>query len=68
VSQALVWEALTVIEMIMRRTRSAAFRGWCGAHSADVVGIGIAVADLQTHLLGLMSEGGSEDAGVVHTA
>jgi len=54
--------------MIMRRTRSAAFRGWCGAHSADVVGIGIAVADLQTHLLGLMSEGGSEDAGVVHTA
>jgi len=48
-----VWEALTVVEMIMRRTHSAAFRDWCGAHSADVVGIGIAVADLQTHLFSL---------------
>ena len=45
-------EALTVIEMVLRRTHLAAFRNWRGAHSADVVGIGIVVADLQTQLLG----------------
>jgi len=51
VSQAVVREALTVIELVMRRTLSAAFRDWCGAHSTDVVGIGIAVTDCQTQCL-----------------
>jgi len=68
VSQAVVKEALTVIGTVMRRTHSAAFRDWCGAHSDDVAGIGIVVADLQTYLLGLMSGGSGEGAGVFHTA
>jgi len=63
-----VREALTVIEMVMYHTYPAAFRDWNGAHPADVVGIRIAAADLQTHLFGLMSEGGGEGAGDVHTA
>jgi len=57
-----------VIEMVMYRTHSAAFRDWSGAHPKNVVGIRIAAADLQTQLLGLMSEGGGEGAGDVHTA
>jgi len=65
--QAVVREGLTLIEMRSRRTHSAAFRGWCFAHLADVVGIRIAVADMQTRLLGLVSESSGEGAGVFHT-
>jgi len=65
-SQAVVREELTLMGMCSRRTHSAAFRDWCGAHSADVVVIRIAVADLQTRLLGLVSDGGGEGAGVFH--
>jgi len=59
-SQAVVREELTLIEMCSRRTHSAAFHDWCGAHSANVAGIRVAVADLQTRLLDLVSEGGGE--------
>jgi len=47
-SWAVVRQELTLIEMCSRRTHSAAFRDGCVAHSADVVGIGIAFDDLQT--------------------
>jgi len=63
-SQAVVREELILIEVCSRRTHSAAFRNWCVAHSARVAGIRIAVADLQTRLLGLVSEGGGEGACV----
>jgi len=66
-SQAVVRDDLTLIEMCSRRTHSAAFRDWCAAHSANVAGIRVAVADLQTRLLGLVSEGGGEGASVLHT-
>jgi len=67
-SQAGVREELTLMGMCSRRTHSVAFRDWCGAHSADVVVIRIAVADLQTRLLGLVSDGVGEGAGVFHVA
>ena len=64
ISQAVVREELILIEVCSRRTHSAAFRNWCVANSARVAGIRIAVADLQTQLLGLVSEGGGEGACV----
>ena len=66
VSQAVVRQELTLIEMCSRRTHSAAFCDWCGAHSAHEVGIRIAVTDLHTRLLGLVSKGGGERAVVLH--
>jgi len=66
-SQAVVREELILIEMCSRRKHSTAFRDWCGAHSANVAGIWIAVADLQTRLLGLVSEGGGVGVCVFHT-
>ena len=66
-SQAVVRDDLILIEMFSRRTHSAALRDWCGAQSANMAGIRIAVADLQTRLLGLVSEGGGEGASAFHT-
>jgi len=66
-SQAVAREELTLIEMCSRRTHSAALRDWCGAHSANVAGIRVAVADLQTRLLGLVSKGGGAGASDFHT-
>jgi len=66
-SQGVLREELNLIEICSRRTHSAAFRDWCGAHSANVAGIRVAVAHLQTRLLGLVSEGGGEGASVFHT-
>jgi len=66
-SQAVVREELTLIEMCSRGTHSAAFRDCCGAHPANVAGIRVAVSDLQTRLLGLVSKGGGEGASVFHT-
>ena len=67
ISQAVVREEVILFEMGSRRTYSAAFRDWCGAHSANVAGIRIAVAALQTRLLGLVSDGGGEGASVFQT-
>jgi len=68
ISQAVVREELILIEVCSRRTHSAAFRDWCGAHSVRVAGILSLVADLQTRLLGSLSEGDGEGASVFHTA
>jgi len=65
-SQAVVREELTLIEMCSRRTHSAAFRDWCGAHSDNMARIRVAVANFQTRLLGLVTEGSCEVASVFH--